>query len=140
MKKTPTYIKPPKRSSSLVSRITRPIIEQQVQKAISPSSSFSSSILTKGMSDRITPPPTPQKSNDHASKSSRRRTIDYTRRRTITGLHEQISNKENIAIKNQDKSPGDIYQFTPSSSNAKVELQIPSSKSPATKKYYFQCD
>jgi hypothetical protein len=138
MKKAPSNIKPPKRSSSLVSRVTRPIIEQQSQRAISPTSSFSSSILTKGMSERITtsPPLPPQKSDDHPIKSNRRRIIDFSRRRTVAGTSEQNSNKENFSIKNQQKSPSDIYRFSPSSSNNKVEIHPPS-KHTVTKKYYF---
>jgi hypothetical protein len=74
------------------------------------------------------------KSEPHPSKSNRRRTIDFTRRRTIDGTNEHKSNKENILIKNHEKSSDDIYQF-PSSN--KVEILLPSSKNIATKKYYF---
>jgi hypothetical protein len=142
MKKTPTNIKPPKRSSSLVTRITRPIIEQQQsQRTISPASSFSSSILAKGMSERMTPstpaPPPPQKTGNHSSKSNRRRTIDFSRRRTVDGINEHKSNKENLSLKTPEKSPQSIYQFSPLSSNNKLEIHIPSSKSLPTRKYYF---
>ncbi len=136
MKKTPMNIKPPKRSSSLVTRITRPIIEKQSQKTLSPSASFSSSILTRGMSERMTPPPlssSSHKTENHLSKLNRRRTTDFSRRRTIDGTQEQKSNKENISIKNHEKSSEDIYQFP----NHKVGILLPSSKHIATKKYYF---
>jgi hypothetical protein len=136
MKKTPINIKPPKRSSSLVTRITRPIIEQKSQRAVSPASSFSSSILTKGMAERITPPSTSsssRRSTNHSSKSNRRRTLDFTRRQSITNTTEQHSNKENLS----KKSSGDIYQFSPLSSNSKTDILNPSSKHTATKKYYF---
>lgn len=138
MKQTPTNIKPPKRSSSLVTRITRPIIEQQLQQTISPSSSFSSSILTKGMSERLTPSPsTPRKIDNHSSKSNRRRTIDFSRRRTIIDTNEHKSNKENLSIKHQEKSSQGAYQFAPSLSTNKTEIHLPSSKQISTKKYYF---
>ena len=132
MKKTPMNIKPPKRSSSLVTRITRPIIEKQSKANLSPSASFSSSILTRGMSERMTPP---IKSEATSSKFNRRRTVDYTRRRTIDGTNEHKSNnKENISIKNHEKSSDDIYQFP---NPNKVEILLPSSKNIAAKKYYF---
>jgi hypothetical protein len=131
MKKTPASIKPPKRSSSLVTRITRPIIEQKSQRAISPASSFSSSILTKGMSETMTPPSSSssRKTTNHSSKSNRRRTIDFSRRQTGTNPNDQHSNKENLS-KN-------IYQFSPLSSNIKTETPNPLSKHIVTKKYYF---
>ena len=136
MKKTSINIKPPKRSSSLVTRITRPIIEQKSQRAVSPASSFSSSILTKGMAERITPPSTSsssRKSTNHSSKSNRRRTLDFTRRQSTTNTIEQHSNKENLS----KKSSRDIYQFSPLSSNSKTDTLNSSSKHTATKKYYF---
>jgi len=137
MKKTPTNIKPPKRSSSLVTRITRPIIEQQSQKTVSPTSSFSSSILTKGMSERMTPP-LPKKSDNRSSKNNRRRTIDFSRRRTtVDDTNEHKSNKENFSIKNVEKSSQPIYQFSPLLPNKKNEIHIPSTKHVSTKKYYF---
>ncbi|CAF3786176.1 unnamed protein product [Adineta steineri] len=139
MKKTPTNIKPPKRSSSLVTRITRPIIEQQVQHSISPSSSFASSILTKGMTERMTPSPTtPRKTESQSSKSNRRRTIDFSRRRSVVDTtNRQKSNKENLPMKQQEKSLQGVYQFSPSSSNNKIENHAPSSKHVSTKKYFF---
>jgi len=138
MKKTPTNIKPPKRSSSLVTKMTRSIIEQQPLRTISPTSSFSSSILAKGMSERITPTSPPaEKPDNHSSKSNRRRTIDFSRRRTVAGTNEYKSNKENLLKKTQEKSSQDIYQFSPLLSNKKTEIHIPSSKHIATKKYYF---
>ena len=140
MKKAPSNIKPPKRSSSLVSRVTRPIIEQKSKRAISPTPSFSSSILTKGMSERMTPSSSPLQRTDDQNplKSNRRRIIDFSRRRTVAGTNAQNSNKENISIKHQEKSPQDIYQFSPSLSlNNKVEIHIPPTKHTITKKYYF---
>ncbi len=138
MKRIPTNIQPPKRSSSLVTRITRPIIENQSQRTISPSSSFSSSILTKGMSERISPQSPPQKSDHHSSKSNRHRTIDFPRRRTVPNTTEHKSNKENFLLKNREKPSQDIYQFPPPlSSNHKTEVHIPSSKHIASKKYFF---
>jgi len=148
MKKVSTNIKPPKRSSSLVSRITRPIIEQQMQKTISPSSSFSSSILMKGMSERITPPPPPppppqqqQQTDSQLVKSNRQRTIDHSRRRTVTGgIQEYHSNKENISVKTPAKPLTNVYQFPTFTSNNRLEIHIPSSKHTSTKKYYFHSD
>lgn len=143
MKNTRPNIRPPKRSSSLVSRITRPIIEQQLQRAPSPASSFSSSILTKGMSDRITPPPSPLErlNKSTLSKSSNQRTVDFSRRRTIASTSEHNSNKENLSTKCQEQSRQDTYRFSPSLSSAsknKVEVHIPSTKHVVTKQYYFQ--
>jgi hypothetical protein len=86
------------------------------------------------MSERITPP---YKTEILLSKSNRRRTIDFSRRRTIDGTNEHKSNKENISIKNHEKSSNDIYQFPNSSSTNKIEILLPSSKHIATKKYYF---
>ncbi|CAF2395812.1 unnamed protein product [Rotaria sp. Silwood2] len=140
MKNTRANIRPPKRSSSLVTRITRPILEQQrSQRTVSPASSFSSSILTKGMSERITPIQfsKQQKSDTHSSKYHRHRTIDFSRRRTIASENEQISNKENLSTKHQEKLPKDIYRFSPLSSKNEVEIRRPSSKHIVTKQYYF---
>ncbi|CAF0928428.1 unnamed protein product [Rotaria sp. Silwood1] len=140
MKNTRANIRPPKRSSSLVTRITRPIIEQQSQRTISPASSFSSSILTKGMSERITPLQSSkqQKSDNHSSKSHHHhRNIDFSRRRTIASTNEQISNKENLSIKHQEKSQKDVYRFSPLLSKNEVEFRRPSSKHIVTKQYYF---
>lgn len=142
MKHISTNIKPPKRSSSLVSRITRPIIEKQIQKTISPSSSFSSSILMRGMSERITPPPPPppQKIDSQLIKSNRQRTIDHSRRRTVATLNEYHSNKENISVQTLTNSSANFYQFPTSSSNNRVEIHVPSNKHISAKKYYFHSD
>ncbi|CAF0738362.1 unnamed protein product [Rotaria sordida] len=139
MKNTRTNIRPPKRSSSLVTRLTRPIIEQQSQRTISPASSFSSSILTKGMSERITPTQSSkqQKSDNQSSKSHRHRSIDYSRRRTIASTNEHHSNKENLPIKHSEKFSKDVYRFSPLSSKNEVEIRRPSSKHIVTKQYYF---
>ena len=136
MKQTPTNIQPPKRSSSLVTtKQTRPIIEQPPsQKSSSPTLSFSSSILTKGMSERITP--ASQKSDDTQTKSNRRRAIDFSRRRTVAGTGEQNIDKENL-VRRQPKPAQDIYQFTPSSSNHQLKIQPSAVKHTTTKKYYF---
>ena len=120
-----TNIKPPKRSSSLVTRITRPIIEQQLQRTISPATSFNSSILTREISDRITPS---SRTDYHLSKFNRRRTIDFSRRRTVTNVNEYNSKKENYLIKkDQEKSSFNIYQFSPLTSTNKTDIHIPSS-------------
>ncbi|CAF1604424.1 unnamed protein product [Rotaria magnacalcarata] len=138
MKNTRANIRPPKRSSSLVARITQPIIEQQFQKTISPASSFSSSILTRGMSERITLPSSPtEKTDKHSSKSNRHRPVDFSRRCTIASTNEHNSNKENSSTKYQDQYPQDIYRFSPVLSKNKVEIRIPSSKPVVTKQYYF---
>ncbi|CAM2711273.1 unnamed protein product [Rotaria socialis] len=141
MKNTRANIRPPKRSSSLVARITQPIIEQQFQKTISPASSFSSSILTRGMSERATPPSSPtEKTDKHSSKSNRQRPVDFSRRRTIASTNEHNSNKENSSTKYQHQYPQDIYRFSPVSSKNKVEIRIPSSKPVVAKEYYFHSD
>ncbi|CAF3474864.1 unnamed protein product [Rotaria sordida] len=122
-----------------VTRLTRPIIEQQSQRTISPASSFSSSILTKGMSERITPTQSSkqQKSDNQSSKSHRHRSIDYSRRRTIASTNEHHSNKENLPIKHSEKFSKDVYRFSPLSSKNEVEIRRPSSKHIVTKQYYF---
>ncbi|CAF3794672.1 unnamed protein product [Rotaria sordida] len=122
-----------------VTRLTRPIIEQQSQRTISPASSFSSSILTKGMSERITPTQSSkqQKSDNQSSKSHRHRSIDYSRRRTIASTNEHHSNKENLPIKHSEKFSKDAYRFSPLSSKNEVEIRRPSSKHIVTKQYYF---
>ena len=136
MKQTPTNIKPPKRSSSMVTKQTRPIIEQQhSQRSSSPTLSFSSSILTKGMSERITP--SSQKSDEAQTKANRRRAIDFTRRRTVEGTGERNTDKENLHVKHQSKPVQDAYRFTPSSSNHQMEIQPTAAKHTITKKYYF---
>jgi hypothetical protein len=140
MKSTSTTIKPPKRSSSLVTKLTRTIFEQplaQSQRSTSPSSSFSSSILTRGMSERMTSPIV--KSNEHSSKkSNHRRTIDFSRRRTITGTSEQMANKENLSGKQSTgKSSEKPHRSMPTSSEYQVEIQPSSSKHRTTNKYYF---
>jgi hypothetical protein len=134
MKKTPSNIRTPKRSTSMVSTMTRPIIEKkQYERTISsPTSSFSSSILTKGMFERMTPQKTYHQSRTNLPedqinillpKTNRRRAIDFSRRRTVGGLTEPIpNNKENIPVNRRQQ----IYQFSPSTST-----------NIATKKYYF---
>ena len=132
MKKTSTNNRTPRRSSSLVSTISRPIIEsKQTDRSVSPSSSFSSSILIRGMSENLTPqkssyhlsrvtlndepldhhPPPQQQSS---SKSNRRRAIDFNRRRTVAGPTESVhQNKENLPQPRRQH----IYRFSPSTSN-----------------------
>jgi hypothetical protein len=136
MKKTPSNIRTPRRSTSMVSTMTRPIIEQkQYEKTVSPTSSFSSSILARGMSESMTPQKTYHLSRTNVTedqknillpKSNRRRAIDFSRRRTVAGPTEQINNnnnnKENFPINRRQQ----IYRFSPSTSNNIV-----------TKKYYF---
>lgn len=136
MKKTPSNTRTPRRSTSMVSTMTRPIIEQkQYEKTVSPTSSFSSSILVRGMSESMTPQKVyhlsrtnlnEEQTNILLPKSNRRRAIDFARRRTVAGPTEQINynnnNKENIPNNRRQQ----IYRFSPSTSN-----------SIATKKYYF---
>ena len=110
-----SHIKPPKRSSSLVTKFTRPILEQQhqLQRNSSPTSSFSSSILTKGMSERLISPS--EASDDYSMKSSRRRNVDSSRRRTVASIQENSANKENHYQKHQtSKVDDDIYRLNSS--------------------------
>jgi len=129
MKKNSSSIKTPRRSTSMVSTMTRPIIE----KTVSPTSSFSSSILVKGMSERMTPQKTyhlsrtsltEEQTNILIPKSNRRRAIDFSRRRTVAGPTEQINNNNKENLPNNRRQQ--IYRFSPSTSNNIV-----------TKKYYF---
>lgn len=135
MKKISLNNRIPKRSTSMVSTMTRPIIEQKhYEKPISPTSSFSSSILIRGMSENMTPQKTYHLSRTNLNedqtnilipKTNRRRAIDFNRRRTVAGPTEQINNnndKENIPNNRRQQ----IYRFSPSTSNNIV-----------TKKYYF---
>ncbi len=132
MKKTPMNSRTPRRSTSMVSTMSRPIIER---KTVSPTSSFSSSILTRGMSETMTPQKTyhlsrtnlnEEQTNILVPKSNRRRAIDFTRRRTVAGPTEPINinnnNKENLPINRRQQ----IYRFSPSTSTNQL-----------TKKYYF---
>ncbi|CAF1106751.1 unnamed protein product [Adineta ricciae] len=138
MRQTPTNIKPPRRSSSLVARITRPIVEHQAEKSLSPSSSFSSSILTKGMTERMTPSPTaPQIFDKRSLKSNRRRTMDFSQRQSTIDVDKHKSNKENQSLKHTDKSLPGVYQFPPFSSTNKNEMSFQSAKHVVAKKYYF---
>ncbi|UJR28288.1 hypothetical protein I4U23_009536 [Adineta vaga] len=138
LQQTPPNIKPPKRSSSLVARIARPSVENQTQKSLSPSSSFSSSILAKGMTERMTPSPTVlQKTDKHSSRSNRRRTIDVSRRQSTIELDGFKSNKENQSLKHSDKPLQGIYQFPSFSSSNNTGISFPSTKHIVTKKYYF---
>jgi hypothetical protein len=133
MKKTSSTNKTPKRSTSMVATMTRPIIEQKhYEKAISPTYSFSSSILGKGMTERMTPQTIyhqsrtnlpEEQTNILLPKSNRRRAIDFVRRRTVGVPNEQINNnKENLPINHRQQ----IYRFSP-----------PTSTNIVTKKYYF---
>ncbi|CAF4355018.1 unnamed protein product, partial [Adineta steineri] len=133
MKKTSSTNKTPKRSSSMVATMTRPIIERkQYEKSISPTFSFSSSILARGMTESLTPQTiyhqsrtnlTDEQTNKILPKSNRRRTIDFSRRRTVDSQIDQMNNnKENLPNSHNQQ----IYQFSPSTSNNLV-----------TKKYYF---
>jgi hypothetical protein len=119
----------------MVSTMSRPNIEQKhYEKTISPTSSFSSSILVRGMSENMTPQKTyhlsrtnlnEEQTNILVPKSNRRRAIDFTRRRTVAGPTEQINNtnnKENLPNNRRQQ----IYRFSPSTST----------NQPA-KKYYF---
>ncbi|UJR21196.1 hypothetical protein I4U23_024294 [Adineta vaga] len=130
MKKLSSNSKAPKRSTSLVATLTRPFIERkQYEKSISPTLSFSSSILTRGMTEQMTPQinnyqsrtnPLEEQSKTLVPKSNRRRAIDFSRRRTVGGPTDQLAtNKENLP--NQQ-----IYRFSPTASTNIV-----------TKKYYF---
>jgi hypothetical protein len=113
----------------MVSTMTRPIIEQRHYERTlnSPTASFASSILTKGMSERMTPQTSYHQSRTNLTedqinillpKSNRRRAIDFSRRKTVAGITEPINNnKENIPVNRRQQ----IYQFSPSTS----------------KKYYF---
>ncbi len=129
MKKNSSSIKTPRRSTSMVSTMTRPIIE----KTVSPTSSFSSSILVKGMSERMTPQKsyylsrtnlTEEQTNILIPKSNRRRAIDFSRRRTVAVPTEQINNNNKENLPNNRRQQ--IYRFSPSTSNNIL-----------TKKYYF---
>ena len=141
MKKNSINIRPPKRSSSLVTRFTRPILEQQIPKPLSTSSSFTSSVLMRGMSETMTPPSIrSQKTSNPSSKFSGRRRTAQNMPRKSTGLsiNDEKSIKENLSGRQYEQFADDIYQFPTYSSNNKVEVQIPpSGKSISTKKYYF---
>lgn len=116
----------PKRSTSLVSTLTRPIFERRsYDRSVSPTSSFSSSILVRGMSEAMTPQKISYQSRPIVSqeKSNRRRIIDFNRRRTVAGPMEPTShNKENLPFSSRPPS----YRYSPAVSN---EHQ--------TKKYFF---
>lgn len=144
MRKNSINIQPPKRSSSLVTRFTRPILEQQIPKTLSTSSSFSSSILMRGMSESMTPPSMrSQRTSNPSSKSSgsggRRRTAEHLpRKSTGVNVNDEKSMKENHCGRKYEQFADDIYQFPSFSSNNNVDMQIPpSGKSISTKKYYF---
>lgn len=138
MKKNPSLNRAPKRSTSMVATLNRPIIEQKhYERSISPTASFTSSILAKGMSDRLTPQKTPHQSrtnltDDHTPNSflgsNRRRIIDFTRRRTVAGSNEQFlnssNNKENVPINHRQQQQ--IYRFSPATST-----------NMSAKKYFF---
>jgi len=98
----------PKRSTSLISSLIRPIIERRTyDRSISPASSFSSSILVRGMSEAMTPDKisTQSRSNISQEKSNRRRVIDFNRRRTVAGATEPMSNnKENLPVPSRTSS------------------------------------
>lgn len=143
MKTTPSNIKPPRRSSSLVTKLQRSILEQQtqtnpsittVERTNSSTSSFSSSILARGMSERITPtPPAPlEKSKSTHHHHHPRRAIDFSRRKTLATTNEQNANKENLSFKSSVEQP---YRFD--SSNVKADAQAPTAKHKVTKEYYF---
>ncbi|CAF2983728.1 unnamed protein product [Rotaria sp. Silwood2] len=136
MKKTSSTSKTPKRSTSLVATLNRPVIEQkQYERAVSPTASFTSSILTKGMFERMTPQKsahqsrtnlTDEQTTNLLTKSNRRRAIDFSRRRTVASSNEQNNynnnNKENVPSNRRQQ----LYRFSPSTSN-----------NMATKTYYF---
>ncbi|CAF1270734.1 unnamed protein product [Adineta steineri] len=134
MKKTSSTNKTPKRSSSMVATMTRPIIERkQYEKSISPTFSFSSSILARGMTESLTPQTsyhqsrtnlTDEQTNKILPKSNRRRTIDFSRRRTVDSQIDQMNNNNKENLPNSYNQQ--IYQFSPPTSNNLV-----------TKKYYF---
>ncbi|CAF3309793.1 unnamed protein product [Rotaria socialis] len=143
MKKNLSSIRMPRRSTSLVATLNRPVIEQkQYERSVSPAASFTSSILTKGMSERMTPQKTHYYSRTNLTEeptqnlviqSNRRRLIDFSRRRTVGGPNEHnttntvtstySNNKENVPI---NRRPQQIYRFSPSTSTII-----------ATKKYFF---
>ena len=119
----------PKRSTSLVSTLIRPVIDRRTyDRSVSPASSFSSSILVRGMSEAMTPQKLSPQSRSSVSqeKSNRRRMIDFTRRRTVAGPTEPISNnKENLPVPTRTSS----YRYsatTTSNNNDQV-----------SKKYFF---
>ncbi|CAF1169640.1 unnamed protein product [Adineta ricciae] len=133
MKKLSSNSKAPKRSTSLVATLTRPIIERKTcEKPSSPTLSFSSSILARGMTERITPQvnqypsrtdPSEEQTNTLQPKSNRRRAIDFSRRRTVAGPADQLTvNKENFPSNPNQQ----IYRFSPTTST-----------NPVIKKYYF---
>jgi len=94
--------KTPKRSTSLVSTLSRPVIEK---RTISPTPSFSSSILMQGMSENLSHLSSRTSIIDTNEQSTsnhhRRRLIDFSRRRTITGFNDQTNNKENRFVNSQ---------------------------------------
>ena len=103
----------PKRSTSLVSTLIRPIIDR---RSVSPASSFSSSILARGMSEAMTP----QKVPSH-EKSNRRRIIDFTRRRTLAA--PMTNNKENYR---HSPATNKYFFHSNSNSNKKIDETSPS--------------
>ena len=136
MKKSSSINKTPKRSTSMVTTLIRPIIESRHSgQTVSPASSLSSSMLTKGMSERMTPQKSHRQSRTNStedqskillSKSNRRRAIDFSRRRTIAGPMEQNNtNKENVSNNHQQQT----YQFSPTRTTTSTSI--------STKKYCF---
>ena len=144
MRTASTHIKPPRRSSSLVTKITRPILEQQhstpsgtsVDRTNSSTSSFSSSILTRGMTERLTTP-TPPVDKSKSTTHHQRRSIDFSRRKILamTNTNERQANKENVS----SKSTGDpLYRFASTDAKSEQSAQKPAvANHKVTKEYYF---
>ena len=121
----------PKRSTSLVSTLIRPVIDRRTyDRSVSPASSFSSSILVRGMSEAMTPQKLSPQSRSSVSqeKSNRRRMIDFTRRRTVAGPTEPISNnKENLPVPSRTSS----YRYSAAAT------ATTSNNDQVSKKYFF---
>ena len=118
MKKSlPSTTRTPKRSTSMVSTMIRPVIEmRQYARAVSPTPSFSSSILARGMSEAVSPQKSSYQLQPMAwqEKSNRRRAIDFARRRTVADPAEQTNsnNKENVPSQPSTQ----LYRFASSTS------------------------
>lgn len=117
MKRTPSVNRTPRRSTSMVSTLIRPFIERkQHERSVSPASSFSSSILARGMSEAMTPQKTvyPSRAMPVEENNNRRRAIDFSRRRTVAGPIEPMHHdKENLPVQRRQHT----YRASPLVSN-----------------------
>ena len=105
----------------MVSTMIRPVIGlRHYARAVSPTPSFSSSILARGMSEAVSP----QKSSHPLPPMAchetfnRRRALDFSRRRTVANPAEQMhsNNKENMP----GPPSSQIYRFVSSTSAAQM--------------------